>query len=169
MNPNRDLEVDIAKFELLWPLAYPKFSKVPFATTIMRQFVKDDIIQFGQLWEKAIETQLGIVRESSEGKDFKNGDDAKLVSARTHCSGRAYGANIPSVHNKIGKLLVAVYEKKQKQWYFFKIPNTAFSYISSKSNIEIPFELDGTPRRVPKRYDATNWWKYEVESFKNLK
>jgi hypothetical protein len=132
-------------------------------------FGKDDVIQFGQLWEKAIEAQLKIVRESSEGKDFKNGDDAKLVSVRTHARGKSYGANIPGVHNKIGKLLVAVYEKKQRQWFFFKIPNTAFAYIASSSNIEIPFELDGTPRRIPKRRDATNWWKYEVASFQKLK
>jgi hypothetical protein len=169
MNPNRDLDVDVAKFDFLWPLAYPKFSKVPLLTKVVKQLVKDDVIQFGQLWEKAIEAQLKIVRESSEGKDFKNGDDAKLVSVRTHARGKSYGANIPGVHNKIGKLLVAVYEKKQRQWFFFKIPNTAFAYIASSSNIEIPFELNGTPRRIPKRRDATNWWKYEVASFQKLK
>jgi hypothetical protein len=57
-----------------------------------------------------------------------------------------------------------VYEREQDKFYYFRIPHRAYSHISSSSNIEIPFELDGTPRKVPMRPVKVNWWLYEVDS-----
>lgn len=162
MNPDRDFTIDQAKFKLLWPLAYPYYSKIPLITKFVAKLVKDDVISFGQLFEKAIEKQLGLVRDSSAGKDFSNGEDAKCVAARTNGYGKNYSAPITNIHSKKGYLLVSVYERKNDKWYFFRIPHRAYKHISKSSNIEIPFELDGTPRRY------NHWWKHEVTSFKDL-
>ena len=162
MNPDRDLELDLAKFEFLWPLAYPELAKNQTATNLMQKLVGDDIIQFGQLFEKALEKQLKLIRESTAHKDFKEGEDAKCVVARTHSSGAAYGANVPKTHSKIGPLLISLYERKQKKWYFFRIPNYAYCHISKSSNIEIPFELNGDPRKT------NHWWQWECSKFENM-
>jgi hypothetical protein len=162
MNPDRDLEIDAAKFEFLWPLAYPDLAKNQDTTTLLKKLVDDDIIQFGQLFEKAIERQLKLVRESTVHKDFQNGEDAKCVVVRTHSSDTAYGANVPNIHSKTGSLLISVYERKQKKWYFFRIPNHAYCHISKSSNIEIPFKLDGTPKKT------NHWWQWSCDSFENL-
>jgi hypothetical protein len=166
MNPDRDLAIDIAKFDYLWPKAYPYYSKISFVTKFTRKLVADDIIQFGQLLEKAIATQCGLIRESTVNRDFECGDDAKSVVARTSNHGMSYGAPVTNIYNKTGNLLVTVYERKQNKWYLFRIPNKAYKNIPKTSNIEIPFELDGTPRRVNR--SEVNWWKFEVLKFKDL-
>lgn len=167
MHPDRDKDLDTAKFKLLWPLAYPRCSKIPLLSKFMIRLVHDDILQFGQLLEKAIEVQCKLVRESTEGRDFSNGDDAKCVAVRTCSHGTQYGAPVTQIHAKRGNLLVCCYERKQGKWYFFRIPHRAYKHIPKTSNIEITFELDGTPR-IPTRLGATNWWRYRVNSFKEL-
>ena len=162
----KDHELEVAKLKLLWPLAYPKQSKDIKLTNFIKKLVDDDIIQTGQLLEKAISTQCELVRESSHGKDFANGDDAKLVSVRTHSGGQTYSAPVTKIYNKTGWLLVAVYERKQNGWFYFRIPHRAYKDIPKKSNIDIPFDFDGTPRR--KNNCSVNWWKYEVSTFKDL-
>lgn len=159
---SRDLSIIDAKFKFLWPLAYPYYSKIPLITKFARKLVDDDVVSFGQMFEKAIEKQLGLVRESTAGKDFSNGDDAKCVVVRTCNRGKSYSANVCSVHAKTGWLLVSVYERKQDKWHFFRIPHKAYKHIKKTSNIEIPFELDGTPKL------ANHWWAYKVDSFKQL-
>ena len=94
--------------------------------------------------------------------------DAKLSSARTNGRGRAYGAPVHKIFNKTGALRVQVYERKQNKFYYFSIPYKAYSHIPKTSNIEIPFELDGSPRRIPMRAVYENWWNYEVKSFKEM-
>lgn len=166
MNPDRDLAIDIAKFDYLWPKAYPHYSRIPFVTKFAKKLVADDIIQLGQLLEKAIATQCNLVRESTACRDFENGDDAKNVVVRTCSYGSKYSAQVSGIYNKTGNLMVTVYERKQNKWYLFRIPNKAYKNIPKTSNIEIPFELDGTPRRVNR--SEVNWWKFEVLKFKDL-
>lgn len=166
MNPNRDLAVDLAKFDFLWPRAYPYFSKILPITKFARKLLIDDVLQLGQLHEKAISVQCRLLRESTDGKDFNNGDDAKLVSVRTSSYGTSYNAPVNGIYVKRGNLLVSVYERKQNNWFFFKIPYSAYGHISKTSNIEIPFELDGTPRRGNRC--SINWWDFEVKSMKEF-
>jgi len=162
MNPDRDLELDIAKFDLLWPLAYPLHSKIPFLSALIRNFVKDEVISTAHLWEKAISVQLNLIRESKIDKDFQTGEDCKLVSVRTSSYGGSYSAPITGINRKTGNLIVACYERKKKKWYFFKIPHEAYKDIPKTSNIEIPFEMDGTPRRTPLGARVyANWWDFE--------
>jgi hypothetical protein len=65
-------------------------------------------------------------------------------------------------------LRVQVYERKQNQFFYFAIPRRAYKNIPKTSNIEIPFELDGTPRRTPRRKVYVNWWRYEEDSWKDM-
>ena len=166
MNPNRDLSLDLARFEFLWPKAYPYFSKIPLITKFATKLLADDILQLGQLHEKAISVQCRMLRESADGRDFENGDDAKLVAVRTSHYGASYSAPVTNIHVNRGKLLVSVYERKQNNWFFFKIPFSAYKHIPKTSNIEIPFDMDGTPRRENR--SAVNWWKFEVKSMKEF-
>jgi len=169
MNLMHDQDLEQAKFDFLWPLAYPKESKDKNITKMMRQLVKDDVIQFGQMLEKAISVQCGLIRESGVGRDFTNGADAKLTSVRTCSRGRGYSAPVTSIKNKKGRLLIACYERKKKAWYFFSIPYHAYRDIPKSSNIDISFSLDGTPRRTPGRKTVkVNWWRYERKSIKDL-
>lgn len=166
MNPERDLSVDVAKFDYLWPKAYPYYSRMPFVTKIMRKFLNDDILSLGHMFEKAVSVQCGLIRESAHGYDFANGDDAKLAVVRTSNYGTAYSAPVTKIHAKTGNLLVAVYERKQQKWYHFKIPHRAYKHIPSTSNIDIVFEMDGTPKRHNRQ--STNWWNYEVPTFNDM-
>ena len=166
MNVLRDPVLDKAKLDLLWPKAYPRLSKIPLLTRFIKKLLDDDIIQTGQLFEKAISVQCKLIRESSYGKDFANGDDAKLVAVRTHNYGTSYTAPVSGIHTKGGWLLVAVYERKQNNWFYFRIPHSAYCHIPKSSNIDIPFELDGTPRRV--NQCNVNWWNFKVTEFRDL-
>lgn len=164
MNPDRDLALDIAKFELLWPRAYPNATKEE--TAHARALVEADLIQLGQLHEVAISTVTGMVRESTVGRDFTCGDDGKLVSARTCWNGKVYSAPVTGISAKRANLLVSAYERKQARWYFFRIPRSAYENVLNSSNIEIPFDLDGNPHRINKC--KVNYWNYEVPNFESL-
>ena len=170
MNPDRDLEVDLAKFDFFFPLAYPQYAKSAAVYQAIKQLMLDDILQLGQLHEQAISKQAKgkMLRESTVGKDFYNGDDAKLISVRTSGYGQVYSAPIAGIHAKTGNLLASCYERKQKKWYFFKIPYHAYKNIPKTSNIDIPFEMNGDPRRIPRRSNAYCWWDHEVKTFKDL-
>ena len=92
--------------------------------------------------------------------------DAKLSSVRTHGHGQSYSAPVTNIHGKMGCLRVQVYERKQDKFYYFVFPRRTYANIPKSSNIDIPFELDGTPR-VRNRC-KTNWWNYQVVTFKEM-
>jgi hypothetical protein len=120
------------------------------------------VIQVSSAFEHALARSQGTSVVSKNTHDLASGADAKLSSVRVHKGGEAYGAPVGGISGKTGTLLVQVYERKQNKFYYFKIPHRAYRHISSSSNIEIPFELDGTPRRIPLRSVMMNWWRYEV-------
>jgi hypothetical protein len=169
MNPDRDLALDVAKFEFLWPLAYPIYSKVPFLSSLVKLFVKDEVMSLPHLWEKAASVQMNWVRDSRVHQDFQNGADCKLVSVRTCGYKKKYSAPVTGLHKKTGPLVIACYERKQQKWFFFKVPYDAYRVVKKSSNIEIPFELDGNPRRIPiGKKTLPNWWEFEC-TFEQLK
>jgi hypothetical protein len=94
--------------------------------------------------------------------------DAKLCTVRLTSYGKSYAAGVTKIHNKLGSLRVQAYERKQQRFYYFVIPRCAYQCIPKTSNIEIPFELDGTPRRTPCRPVRVNWWQYEVNTWLEL-
>ena len=64
-------------------------------------------------------------------------------------------------------LRVVVFERQLTKFYFFLIPREAYAHISKSSNIDIPFNLDGTPHRNSKVHNI-NWWEFEVPDFDGI-
>lgn len=126
------------------------------------------VTQISTLFERAISDHSGIKIISEDGRDFVDWSDAKLSSVRTMSYGTCYSAPVTNVYTKKGTLRVQVYERKQNKYYYYKIPNWAYAPIPKSSNIEIPFELDGTPRRIRKGMTYANMWDFEVTDFKDM-
>ena len=146
---------------------------IKWPENICRQTI-DHLLQTGflevsTLFEHAISNVGNIAITSVDGQDFEDVSDAKLVSVRTSSYGTSYSAPITNIHAKKGTLRVQVYERKQNKYYYFKIPYEYFKDIPKTSNIEIPFEMDGNPRRVLSRKPKyANWWDFEVSSFSEM-
>jgi hypothetical protein len=124
------------------------------------------IVEVSTAFEHALADIMGTTVISKDWADLSCGSDAKLTSVRTCSYGTAYSAPVTNIKNKTGDLLVQCYERVQNKFYYFRIPNSAYSHIPPTSNIEIPFELDGTPRRINRC--SVNWWKFEMPSFNAL-
>ena len=159
-----NLPLEIAHFE-----NFVKY--VPQYKSLCSKTIKS-LLEFGHLqvstvFEEALAAVNGTVVISTNAADLSDGSDAKLSSVRTSGYGKNYGAPVTSIYNKTGALRVQVYERKQNKFYYFVIPRSAYSHIGKTSNIEIPFQLDGTPRRI-NRAKYENWWDYEVASFNEL-
>lgn len=159
-------DMDLRFFEAIVPKAYPKSS--PYFRKVMQHLLRDGVIHIETLFEKAVSKVGKLDRNSVHGEDFIDGTDAKKSTVRWSSKRTSYTAPIHRVHTKNGALRVMVYERQQDKFYYFIIPHHAFQHVPANSNIEIPFELDGTPRRVPKRTVIQNWWEYEVKSFKKM-
>ena len=160
------LDLDIAFFNELFHKAYPDACNMQKQFSL--QLVQDGVIQIETLFELAIANIGGLTRLSVEGMDFTDGSDAKKTSVRTSSYGKKYSANVSQVHTKTGVLRVMCYERKQNNFFYFAFPYESYCHISSKSNIEIPFNLDGTPKRRYSRPVITNWWDYQVDSFETM-
>ena len=119
--------------------------------TTVRQLLSLGLMQVTTAFEHAIANVAGLRVTSTDCADLSDGSDAKLSTARTRVNGRAYSAPVTNVKGKTGDLRVQVYERKQNRFFYFVIPNSAYRDLPVKSNIELPFELDGTPRRIPCR------------------
>lgn len=128
-------------------------------------------LQVSTLFEQALALIGGHkVVSLDKGDLYRDGtySDAKLSTVRTSGYGKVYSAPVTNIFNKTGTLRVQVYERKKDKFYYFAIPRRAYIEIPKSSNIEIPFELDGTPRRVPLRKVYVNWWRYEVKSWEEM-
>jgi hypothetical protein len=122
---------------------------------------------YDDLLELAIATvnkKLTIVL--GQGRDFCDGSDAKFCCVRTSGYGKSYSAAVTGVKNKIGDLRVHCYERKLDKFYYFVIPHKLYRDIPRTSNIEIPFELDRTPRTENKC--RINWWDCSVPTFEKM-
>lgn len=161
------VDIDHKFFTEIFYRAYPNATKTEHK--FAKKLVDDGVIAIETLLEVAVSVVGKLERDSSHGKDFKNGDDVKKTTVRTSCRGQRYSANVSRVHTKVGDIRVMCYERIQDKFYYFIFPNASFQHIPSSSNIEIPFESDGTPRRFPKSSLAKmNWWNYEVDSFEEM-
>lgn len=120
-------------------------------------------LQVSTLFEYAVADTIGCEVVSQDSNDLSNGGDAKLSSVRTSSYGTSYSAPVTGIYNKIGTLYVQVFERKQHKFYYFAIPHESYCRVPKSSNIEIPFESDGTPRR--RNNSAINWWKFEQPGF----
>jgi len=152
-------------FDYLWPLAYPTRSTESYLDH--RQTVADGAwTNFGSLLEHAIHIIGNITKHNTIGKDFHDESDAKLASVRTSSKGKAYSAPITNLHRKQGLIRAVVYERKQDKFYYFVIPYEKYKHIPKTSNIEIPFNIDGSPKKVNKC--NVNWWDYSKDTFEEI-
>jgi len=93
--------------------------------------------------------------------------EAKLRTPRFNSYGKSYGVNIEprskaGSHRKEGDIVSLVLEPMTRENYFFYIPEKEHQKVALTSNIEIPFNIDGTPRRIPlKMKRLPNWWEFE--------
>jgi hypothetical protein len=134
----------------------------------VRQLLALGLMQVSTAFEHAIANVAGARVTSTDAADLSDGSDAKLSTVRTYCKGKSYSAPVSNVKGKTGDLRVQVYERKQGRFFYFVVPNSAYRGLPVKSNIEIPFDLDGTPRRIPRREVNENWWNYEVDTFEEM-
>lgn len=146
---------------------------IPGVDDFCRQTVESltrlGVIQVSTAYEHALANVGGYEVVSLDSADLSDGPDAKLTTVRTSSRGKSYSAPVSDVHGKSGAMRVQVFERKFSAFYYLVIPNNAYSAIPHTSNIEIPFELDGEPRRKPKgRRTYANWWDFEVGSFEEL-
>ena len=159
-----NIDLLLKHFDYLYFLAYPNDTQDHFLWT--REKAKDGVISISSLLELAICIQGKIDRDNSVGKDFIDHSDAKSVSVRTSSYGKRYSAPVTNIHRKKGLLRVCVYERKKDKFYHFVIPYLMYKNVPKTSNIEIPFELDGTPKIKNKA--KVNWWEFKVNSFQDL-
>ena len=164
--------LSMIQFDHMWKLAYSHLARIPFATRIARILVKDSVLTISQLLEKAISRKGGLKRIPGKGKDYSDNSDAKFATARISSKQSSYSARISNIHCKTGYLRVMIHERMFNKFYYFLIPYDGYKPYTYKrgseitnpdAGIEIPFNLDGSPRR------ENHWWaKYEVSSFQEI-
>lgn len=117
------------------------------------------LIQVSTAFEHALANVGGFEVVSANGHDGSDGSDAKLSTVRYRNKCKAYSACVSGTKNKTGKLRVQVYERITNNFYYFVIPHEAYAGITY---LEIPFNLDGTPKVNAK------WWAHKVNTFVQL-
>jgi len=163
------LNTEKKHFENIVPYLYPDINKRD--KKLLGRLLDDGIIEVSTALEKA-QSKIGSHTHVSQpqGDLFRNGEysDSKLSTVRTSTYGTSYSAPVTNLANKTGALRVQMYERKKDKFFYFVIPHRAYKNIPRSSNIEIPFLLDGTPRRRPYRPVNVNWWEFEVPDFETM-
>ncbi len=127
------------------------------------------MIQVSTIFEQVMSHLTNSTLTSEDSHDLSNGADCKLTTTRFTNKTSHYKARVGDIYNKTGTLYVLCFEKLQQKFYYFAIPHSAHSVVPKSSNIEIPFETDGTPRKTPVGYRKyVNWWDYECKSLEDM-
>lgn len=158
-----NLPLEIAHFMNVKPFL-PNHTK--WSKKTITELLGLGIIQVSTAFEQALAYAGGHKVISLDHADLSDGSDAKLTTVRTSGYGKSYCAPVTGLKNKTGLLRVQCYERKLDQFFYFVFPYSSYCHIPSSSNIEIPFEMDGEPRRRNK--SRVNWWEYEVANFVEL-
>lgn len=159
-----DPVIQYAFYDELIYKAYPEYVNLSFEE-IHR---KVGNVRPERLLEVAIAKQGGLTPYNTKGMDYTDLSDAKSASVRTSGNGKRYSAPIAGIAHKRGLLRTMVFERKLNKFYYFLIPYEAYKDIPEKSNIEIYFNLDGTPKRNASVRTYTNMWAYEVADFNGI-
>lgn len=122
------------------------------------------VLQVSTAYEHALAEGAGLEVVSEDTHDLSDGSDAKLCTARYHGGivYPKYGIPVTNIHGKTGDLRVQGLEPQTGEIYRFVFPRSSYEHLSKKSNIEIPFDLNGTPLR------SNHWWRYEVQDWDQL-
>lgn len=130
------------------------------AKNILSLFKSLDSLAASTIFEHSIaKVNKHIQKDSTFGRDFTDGSDAKLTTAVSYKKVRECGVNC---FGKIGAIRIMSYESVTKKFYYFYVPRDKYSEI-----IKIPFDLDGTPKRV-NRLGTNKIWECECSSFKDM-
>jgi hypothetical protein len=162
-NKLENLELEIAHFNQFKDYL-PNVDSLDQAT--LDTLLQTGIIEVSTAFEIAIANYAGTEVISQDHADLSCGSDAKLSTVRTCTYGTVYSAPVTGIYNKTGDLLVQVYERKREVTYWFRIPYSEYAHIPRTSNIEIPFAMDGTPRRSNRK--EYNPWDHECNSFEAM-
>jgi len=164
---DKDPILDQKFFDLLFPIIFPIESQDQKLYEFSKNKLSNEmkLLSTGSLLEQAISTRKKLTRHNTIGKDFVDGSDAKSSSVRWMSNNKTYSAQIADIYNKKGLLRCVVYERLLDKFYYFLIPYEAYKHIPKTSNIEVPFNLNGTPRKNAKGIKNVNWWQFEVSNF----
>jgi hypothetical protein len=163
------LDIEIKHFMNFVQHLFPHFKKRDLKTLL--EVLNSGLMEVSTGFEKAVCEVGGHDHVSlPQGDGYRDGKycDMKLATVRTSSYGKSYSGPVTNLANKLGSLRVQMYERKQGKFFYFVIPHRAYKHIPRSSNIEIPFELDGTPRKKPSRKVKVNWWKFEVPDFETM-
>lgn len=125
-------------------------------------------IQVSTAFELAIANVADLDVISVNSYDLSDGSDGKLSTCRYTTYGTCYSSSVTNTRTKTGTLRVQVLEPIKDTFYYFVIPYDAHSKIKGSSNIEIPFTIEGEPKRNYTPRFLPNWWRFEVESFEEM-
>jgi len=162
-NKLENLDIEIAHFNAFKEYL-PKFDALDQYTVEL--MLDMGIVEVSSAFEQAIAEYSGTEVISKDNADLSCGSDAKLSTVRTSGYGKVYSAPVSGIHNKDGDLLIQIYERKKNVFYWLRMPYESYKHIPKTSNIEIPFEMDGTPRR--RNNCRINPWNYECKSFEDM-
>lgn len=126
------------------------------------------VLQVSTAFELAIANVADLDVVSTNAYDISDGSDAKLSTCRFSSYGKRYGSQVANTRNKSGTLRVQVLEPITDRFYYFVIPQTAHGLLTGSSNIEIPFEMDGQPKKNYVPRFLPNWWQFEVQTFEDM-
>ena len=157
-----NLDLEIKHFENIWK----HLDTEHLCQKTAAWFLTNGLVQVSSVFELSIANVANLTVTSLNEADLSDGSDAKLVTVRTSSYGKNYSAPVSGIHNKTGDLRVQCYERKLDQFYYFVIPHQVYKHIPKTSNIEIPFNLDGTPKK--KNNCQVNWWNWEESSFEKM-
>lgn len=148
---------------------YMSITETKLCRDTILELLHDGVLQVSTIFEKVSAHFANCTVVQLDEADLCNGADCKMVAVRTSSYGTTYSAPVCKIKGKSGTLFVYVYERKQSRHYYFAIPYSAHSQVAASSNIEIPFEMDGDPRRIPQRKKKLpNWWDFECASLEEM-
>ena len=159
---------DVLLSDELLTKAYPNANTMR-PIKLIERMVKDGVIQVDALLERAISVHGKLKRESTTGRDFVDGSDAKKSTVgwckktyrgKTKTTVSTYrNARIANLKHKKGLLRVAVADKLTNKNYYFLIPYSAYK---GHNEIDIRFTEKDGPLPVGRFYP------YLVNSFKDI-
>ena len=139
------------------------------------EFTKMGIMQRETIAEMAMATVGNFEGDSTQGRDFCDGSDAKTVTISARNNNKSKGAwmnsfEVRNVNTKTGDLRIIAYNKILKRFHYFYIPNYAFAHLRSTLTIVIENatchvgepNFTGIPNRNLK------FWEFECSSFEEM-
>ncbi len=133
--------------------------------------VSHGILQIESMLEFAISKVSGVTRDSTVGRDFVDGSDAKKVTSnwRNNCVSRGEWTNsyiVTNIHQKQGTLRIMAYNRVMNRFDYYAIPYDAYSHL--KSTVDITLDKftghyqEPTPTGCKTK---TKWNLYKKSSF----